>query len=235
MQRPGAVQDTAVRLLRAGLRVLSARQLVPFHASARVCVRWSPTAMQRAALAQDTEVRLLDARAGVLSSRQLVPFHASARVRVPWSPTAMQRAVLVQDTDVRLLDAVPAGLAVVSIRQRVPFHASARVRLAADADAAELPTAMHQEAWGQDTLAKSLLYAAAETAVAASPAGAPAARAAAGISAAAQAKAAAPISRLEDMAGKRMPARARVFCLTISDHSLHRAAAAGSGQQTSNR
>ena len=118
--------------------------------------------MQRAALVQDTEARLLDARAGVLSIRQLVPFHASARVRVPWSPTAMQRAALVQDTEVRLLGAVPAGLGVVSIRQRLPLRVSARVRLGLVEDAEELPTAMHQEAWGQETPERLLLYAAAE-------------------------------------------------------------------------
>ena len=174
MQRAALVQDTEVRLLDtvpAGLRVLSIRQLVPFHASARVPVPWPPTAMQRAALVQDTEVRLLDARAGVLSIRQLVPFHASASVRAPWSPTAMQRAALVQDTEVRLLAAVPAGLGVVRIRQRLPLRVSARVRLGLVEDAAELPTAMHQEARGQETSDRLLLYAAAETAVAVLAAG----------------------------------------------------------------
>jgi hypothetical protein len=106
---------------------------------------------------QDTEVRLLDIRLGVLSIRQLVPFHASASAPLPWPPTARQRAALVQDTEVRLLAAVPAGSGVASICQLLPFHASATVRLAPCCDAEELPTAMHQEAVLQETLARLLL------------------------------------------------------------------------------
>jgi hypothetical protein len=39
----------------------------------------------------------------------------------------------------------------------LPFHASATVRLAPCCDAEELPTAMHQEAVLQETLARLLL------------------------------------------------------------------------------
>jgi len=85
-----------------------------------------------------------------------VPFHVSAKVPVPWSPTAMQRAALVQDTEVRLLAAVPAGSGVISSCQLVPFHASASVRLGPCCDGDQLPTAMHQEALLQETLARLL-------------------------------------------------------------------------------
>ena len=90
MQRAARVQFSPVSCLRPvrGLAALTSRQLVPFHASAKLGrgpAPWltsdPPTAMQRKARVQDTDQNELICPGrgfGVGSTRQLVPFHASA-------------------------------------------------------------------------------------------------------------------------------------------------------------
>jgi hypothetical protein len=93
MQRAAAVQDTPFSDLAPvrGFAVLMSRQLVPFHAAAKLGkpgpAPWfwedPPTAMQRKPRVQDTDSSVLvdpTTTPSVRRTRQLVPFHASEKV-----------------------------------------------------------------------------------------------------------------------------------------------------------
>src|SRR5689334_14128408 len=125
-------------------------------------VTCSPTTTHMVAVVQDTDVASTErngSRAG--SRRQDVPSQCSRRadlvaglVKVPSErmvpPTAWQEDGLTQDTAVSVLSMAPAGFGGEARRQAVPSHVSASGRRVRSARLNQ-PTAMHQDAVGQDT------------------------------------------------------------------------------------